>query len=196
MPSTVRMSLARQICTALAPSVIEPPPTLTMISALAARACSVAAITAFARRVRRHLVEGADTTRPERFADFLDLVGVAVQRAADHQECTRQLQAIHLRRKRFRGRRSEHDLVHGAEYDATFTHVTVLPGPWPLRPCTQSSGLDAGRGAKNNWPRGVAPNFVSRRTPHRRCAAIARGSSVASPAHPASDRTIPRRRAR
>ena len=39
-------SLARQICTALAPSVIEPPPTVTIRSALAARACSAAAMTA------------------------------------------------------------------------------------------------------------------------------------------------------
>ena len=40
------ISLARQSCTALAPSVIEPPPTVTMRSAPAARACSVAAMTA------------------------------------------------------------------------------------------------------------------------------------------------------
>ena len=46
MPSTVRTLLARQSCTALAPSVIEPPPTVTIRSALAARACSLAAITA------------------------------------------------------------------------------------------------------------------------------------------------------
>ena len=46
MPSAVRISLARQSCTALAPSVIEPPPIVTMRSALAARACSAAAITA------------------------------------------------------------------------------------------------------------------------------------------------------
>ena len=46
MPSTSLTSLARQSCTALAPSVIEPPPTVTMRSALAARAWLVAAITA------------------------------------------------------------------------------------------------------------------------------------------------------
>ncbi len=40
------MSLARQSCTALAPSVIEPPPIVTMRSAFAARACSLAAMTA------------------------------------------------------------------------------------------------------------------------------------------------------
>src|SRR6185312_7196433 len=44
--STVRILLARQSCTAFAPSVIEPPPTVTMRSASAARACSLAAITA------------------------------------------------------------------------------------------------------------------------------------------------------
>jgi hypothetical protein len=41
-----RMPLPRQSCTALAPSVIEPPPRVTMRSALAARACLAAAITA------------------------------------------------------------------------------------------------------------------------------------------------------
>jgi hypothetical protein len=46
MSSVVRTSLARQSCTALAPSVIEPPPTVTMRSALALRACSVATTTA------------------------------------------------------------------------------------------------------------------------------------------------------
>src|ERR1700721_2524654 len=42
----LRTSLPRQICTALAPSVIEPPPTVTIRSAPTARACSAAAITA------------------------------------------------------------------------------------------------------------------------------------------------------
>ena len=46
MPSMVEISLARQSCTALAPSVIEPPPTVTMRSALASRAWLAAAITA------------------------------------------------------------------------------------------------------------------------------------------------------
>ena len=44
--SGVRMSLARQSCTALAPSVIDPPPTVTMRSAPSPRACSAAAMTA------------------------------------------------------------------------------------------------------------------------------------------------------
>ena len=46
MSSGLRISLARQSCTALAPSVIEPPPIVTMRSAFAARACSLAAMTA------------------------------------------------------------------------------------------------------------------------------------------------------
>ena len=45
-PSTVVMSLARQSWTALAPSVIEPPPRVTIRSALASRACAAAAMTA------------------------------------------------------------------------------------------------------------------------------------------------------
>ena len=39
-----------------------------------------------ARRVRRHRVEGADAARSHRAADVLDHVGLAVERAADHQE--------------------------------------------------------------------------------------------------------------
>jgi hypothetical protein len=46
MSAVLVMSLARQICTALAPSVIEPPPTVTMMSAWTARACPAAAMTA------------------------------------------------------------------------------------------------------------------------------------------------------
>ena len=44
--SAVRMSLARQSCTALAPSVIEPPPTVTIRSASASRAIAAASMTA------------------------------------------------------------------------------------------------------------------------------------------------------
>ena len=46
IPSTSETSLARQSCTALAPSVIEPPPIVTMRSAFAARAWLAAATTA------------------------------------------------------------------------------------------------------------------------------------------------------
>ena len=46
IPSTLVTSLARQSWTALAPSVIEPPPRVTIRSACAARACAAAAITA------------------------------------------------------------------------------------------------------------------------------------------------------
>jgi hypothetical protein len=56
------MSLARQSCTALAPSVMEPPPTVTMRSASAARACSLAAITA-ARGVCGGIASNVPTQR-------------------------------------------------------------------------------------------------------------------------------------
>ena len=46
MSSTVRTSFDRQSWTALAASVIEPPPSVTIRSARASRACSAAAITA------------------------------------------------------------------------------------------------------------------------------------------------------
>src|SRR6266446_7539287 len=44
--SALRTSLARHSCTALAPSVVEPPPTVTIRSAPASRAISAASITA------------------------------------------------------------------------------------------------------------------------------------------------------
>ena len=96
MPSAVRISLARQSCTALAPSVIEPPPIVTMRSALAARACSAAGDDRRARRVRRHRVEGAAHRVAERAADFFDLVGLAVERTADHQEGALGAEPVHL----------------------------------------------------------------------------------------------------
>jgi len=70
MASTVLTLLARQSCTALAPSVIEPPPTVTMRSALAARACSEAAITA-SRGVCGGIVSKVATQRgPSAFRIF------------------------------------------------------------------------------------------------------------------------------
>ena len=81
-----------------------------------------------ARGVRRHRIEGRDAARPERVPDFLDLVGVAVERAADHQEGAVRAQAVHLRHDRVGGRAAEHDLVHGAENDTPLVHALVLPG--------------------------------------------------------------------
>ena len=92
-PSTVRMSLARQSCTALAPSVIEPPPTVTIRSAFAARAASLAAITA-SRGVCGGIASNRPAQRgPSACADLPDLVGLPVQRARDHQERARWRQA-------------------------------------------------------------------------------------------------------
>ena len=132
MSSAVRISLARQSCTALAPSVIEPPPMVTMRSASAARACSAGGDDRRARRVRRHRVERADAARAQRAADVLDLVGFAVQRAADHQEGACGAEPVQLLDDRLGCRPSEHDLVHGAEYDTPLCTL-VLPGhSWPL----------------------------------------------------------------
>ena len=117
MSSGLRISLARHSCTALAPSVMEPPPTVTMRSASAARACSAGGDHRRARRVRRHRIECADAARPHCAADVLDHVGFAVERAADHQERAFRAQPVHLLDDRLGCRSSEHDLVHGAEYD-------------------------------------------------------------------------------
>ncbi len=76
-----------------------------------------------ARRMRRHRVEGADAARPQRAANLLDLVGFAVQRAADHQERALRAQPVQLFLNRFGCRPPEHDLIHRAEYDTTLMHV-------------------------------------------------------------------------
>ena len=85
-----------------------------------------------ARRMRRHRVEGADAARPQRAANVLDLIGFAVERAADHQEGAFRAQPVQLFDNRLGCRPPEHDLIHRAEYDTTFMHA-VLPGHfWPL----------------------------------------------------------------
>ena len=128
MPSTVETSLARQSCTALAPSVIEPPPTVTIRSAFAARAWLAAVITA-SRGVCAGIASKVPTQRgAQRLPDFFDLVGLAVQRAADHQERARRAQPVQLLGDRFRRVAPEHDFIHGAEYDTALVHAFVLPG--------------------------------------------------------------------
>ena len=133
MPSMVETSLARQSCTALAPSVIEPPPTVTMRSALASRAWLAAAITA-ARGVCAGILSKMPTQRaPIGVADGLDLAGLAVERPAHHQEGAFGAEPVELLDDGFRGMASEHDLVHGAEYDTALVHA-VLPGTLLLGP--------------------------------------------------------------
>jgi hypothetical protein len=73
-----------------------------------------------ARRMRRHLVEHARATIAQGGADFGDHVGFAVERAADHQEHALGAQAPGLLGDRFGGGFAEHDLIHFAEYDASF----------------------------------------------------------------------------
>jgi len=81
----------------------------------------------FAGRMRRHRVEGRHATRPEGLADFLDLVGLTVERAANHQEGAGQAQAVHLPGGRLGGGRSENHLVHGAENDTPLVHDDCPP---------------------------------------------------------------------
>ena len=86
MPSTSSDVVGEASCTALAPSVIEPPPTVTIRSAFGVARRVGGGDHRLARRMRRHRVEHAGAARAERAADLRDLVGLAVQRAADHQE--------------------------------------------------------------------------------------------------------------
>jgi hypothetical protein len=163
--STVRTSLARQSCTALAPSVIEPPPTVTMRSAFAG--CDHG----LARGVRRHRIEQADAAGTQRVADLADLVGLPVQRARDHQERPRQPQAVQLRDDRLRGGPAEHDLVHRAENDTPLVHA-VLPGTL-FSLARQSSGGDA-RWGTLKWPGEGRAGSAGARSPAMRPGASAR----------------------
>ena len=84
--SAVRMSLARHSRTALAPSVTEPPPSVTIRSAEASRAIAAASITA-PRGVCGGIRSNCPARRlPSARRKLVDLVGRAVERAADHQE--------------------------------------------------------------------------------------------------------------
>ena len=136
MPSTVVTSLARQSCTALAPSVIEPPPTVTMRSAPGGAGLIGGRYHGRARRMRRHRVEGADAARAQRAADVFDHVGLAVQRAADHQKGAVGAQPVHLLDDHLGCRPSENDFIHGAEYhapsDARLSSPDILA---LLQPC-------------------------------------------------------------
>src|SRR5947207_4827643 len=126
--STVRTLLARQSCTALAPSVIEPPPTVTIRSAPAARACSAAAMTA-SRGVCGGIASKVATQRePKCFSNFFDLGGLPVERAADHEKPAGSAQAVHLRDDRLGSGVAENHLVHGTENDTPPVHDACPPG--------------------------------------------------------------------
>ena len=118
----VAISLARQSCTALAPSVIEPPPRVTIRSASAARACSAAAITA-----ERGECAGIASKVPTQR-------GPSARRTFSISSVSRLSVPLTIRKARVRRvgsllddrlgcRPSEHDLVHGAEYDTPFMHA-------------------------------------------------------------------------
>ncbi len=81
----------------------------------------------FAGGVRRHRIESCRATGPKAVADLLDLAGLAVKGAADHQKRAAGAQTIHLLDDRLRGRTPENNLIHGAENDTSLMHVLVLP---------------------------------------------------------------------
>jgi len=85
-----------------------------------------------ARRVRRHLVEGADTFVAERAADLLDLVGLAIERAAHHQKDALRSGAQHQVRKCYVGGRAVDHFVHLAEYDSSGLRHHSSGGPSAL----------------------------------------------------------------
>jgi len=60
--------------------------------------------------------------RAKCFSDFLDLAGLPVERAADHEKCAGSTQAVHLRDDGLDGGVAENHLLHGAENDTSFVH--------------------------------------------------------------------------
>ena len=128
MSSTVRTSLARQSCTALAPSVIEPPPTVTMRSAPAARACSAAAMTA-SRGVCGGMASKVPTQRgPSACRIFSISSVVRLSVPLTIRKARLSAQAVHLPGDRLGGRAAENNLVHGAENDTPLVHDDCPPG--------------------------------------------------------------------
>ena len=77
--------------------------------------------------MRRHLVEGADAFVAERPAQLLDLVGLAVERAAHHQEHALGAVGLHQFRDGLRRRLAVVDLLHLGENDASGCQHYVLP---------------------------------------------------------------------
>ena len=127
MSSTVRTSLARQSCTALAPSVIEPPPTVTIRSALAARACSAAAMTA-SRGVCGGIASKVAAQRAPRLLRIFSISSVSRLRVPLTIRNARLApQTVHLLDHRLRGGTAENNLIHGAENDTSLVHGLSSP---------------------------------------------------------------------
>ena len=83
-----------------------------------------------ARRVRRHLVEGADAFVAERAPDLLDLVGLAIERAAHHQEHALGAVLLDQLGHRLGGRLAVVDFFHLGKNDAPRCQHSVLPDPF------------------------------------------------------------------
>ena len=67
----------------------------------------------------------------DRVADFLDLAGLPVEGAADHEKPAGSAQAVHLRDDRLGGGVAENHLVHGTENDTPLVHDACPPWtPW------------------------------------------------------------------
>ena len=91
----------------------------------------------FARGVRGHRIEGPHSAAPEAFPDFVDLIGISMERAADHQKSAVQAQTVQLGRDRLGGGAAENNLLHRAENDTPGAHDAYPPRCsglcWPLK---------------------------------------------------------------
>ena len=122
--SGVRTSLARQSCTALAPSVTEPPPIVTIRSAPVSRACSAAAITA-RRGVCGGMLSNTPTQRLPRARRTLSISSVSrlsVPLTIRNTRCASRASSAIACAAGF----AEPHLLHLAEHDAAGLQHGVL----------------------------------------------------------------------
>jgi hypothetical protein len=79
------------------------------------------------RRVRRHAIEAAGAAVAERAPHLADLIRIAIEGAAHHQEDPPRPETLGLRGDRLGRRFAEHHLVHLAENHASRWQHALLP---------------------------------------------------------------------
>src|SRR5262245_50609928 len=100
--------------------------------------------------MRRHLVEAADAAMAEAAAHLFDLLRVAVERMAHHQEYARGAKTCSLGGYGFGCWLAKHDLVHLSEDDTSRRMHVLLPMPafrsaQPASRCQSVSGERQGQ---------------------------------------------------
>ena len=108
--------------TALPPSVVDPPPTLSSRSQPASRALLAQATTASRGLCAGHLVMHAGVARPQRLGDPPDRIGLAVERAPGEDEHPPGAEPLGRLGHSLGGRAAEHHAIHSREDDLARAH--------------------------------------------------------------------------